>query len=251
MATGPYGEPGTRKFAPGKYYWLSPDDPVRCHPKYQESLKFTLIPRLEYDESTSIAENVAFAKDWMETTRPGLDWEEHALPLVKGFFSRLVDAALAAEYNGKLLDLEALTERAARLFLNQIRKRAGRETTPASRPVAQDDAKKVQQPKRLLTGWHDICAAVEMQYNQHNEIKSLNKRFGGPIKTTGAGTKPMVYHEDLLDWYNRLAIEAEERANRRKGRQLSAKEAYNYGRDGTVAPGVGGGVKKRRRPKQT
>lgn len=241
-----FGLSGFAMPEPGQYYWLDPNnESTRGRPEYK------LIPRLEYDESASIAENVARAKNWLETTRPGLDWEEHALPLVEDFFARLADTALAAEYDGKLIDLEALTERAARLFLNQIRKWAARETAPASRPVAQDDERKPQQPKHLLTGWHGICNAVDMKYGQHNELKSLNKRFSGPITTTGAGTSPMVFKEDLLDWYNKLAVEAEELANRRKGRQLSAKEAYNYGRDGTVAPGVGGGVKKRRRPKQT
>jgi hypothetical protein len=106
-------------------------------------------------------------------------------------------------------------------------------------------------PKTLLTGWRDITATLSRKYSQRNEIKSLNKRYGGPIKSRGSGTRPMVYREDLFEWWDKLAVEEQELANRRAGGRLAAQTQYNYGRNGTVAPEVGGSVKQRRKPKQT
>jgi hypothetical protein len=116
---------------------------------------------------------------------------------------------------------------------------------------AKTEAKSDSQPKQLLTGWHAIAAALKLRYNQRKDIKSLNERFEGPIRHRGAGTRPMVYLDDLLDWWNHLAIQEQELANQRDGARLSAEAQHNYGRDGEAAPEIGGGVKKRRKDKRT
>ncbi|MSQ94329.1 MAG: hypothetical protein EXR98_07205 [Gemmataceae bacterium] len=108
-----------------------------------------------------------------------------------------------------------------------------------------------EEPRKLLWGWHDITNALKMQHRQRNDVKSLNERFGGPIKHHGAGTRPMVYLDDLLNWWNKLAVQEQELANQRDGAKLSADAQHNYGRDGKAAPEIGGGVKKRRRDKRT
>jgi hypothetical protein len=60
----------------------------------------------------------------------------------------------------------------------------------------------------------------------------------------------MVNHDDLLNWWNKLATQQQELTNQREGARLSAEAQHNYGRDGTAAPEVGGGVKKRRKDRQ-
>ena len=72
-----------------------------------------------------------------------------------------------------------------------------------------------EQPRKLLTGWLDIAAALDMKYADCDKIKSLNKRFEGPIGNSGKGTSPMVYRDVLIQWWNRLAIQEEELANQR------------------------------------
>lgn len=114
-------------------------------------------------------------------------------------------------------------------------------------------------PRTLLTGWHDITDALDMKYDDRTNIKSLNRRFDGPITNKGKGTRPMVYKDVLFQWwdelatkYEELATKQEELANQKLGRTLMAEAQHDYGRDGTVAPEISGSVKKRRkRPDQT
>jgi hypothetical protein len=106
-------------------------------------------------------------------------------------------------------------------------------------------------PKRLLKGWHEISSAIGMKYTQRDDVKSLNTRFQGPIRNSGPGTQPMVYENDLIDWWNKLALQQQELKNQRDGARLSAEAQHNFGRDGAAAPEIGGGIKKRRRDKQT
>jgi hypothetical protein len=106
-------------------------------------------------------------------------------------------------------------------------------------------------PREMLTGWHAITNALDMRYNQRDDIKSLNRRCQGPIVNRGAGTRPMVYRDDLLDWWNRLAVQHQELNNRREGARLSAEARHNYGHEGIAAPEIGGGVKKRRKDRRT
>jgi hypothetical protein len=102
------------------------------------------------------------------------------------------------------------------------------------------------QPRKLLVGWHSICEALGEKYSTRKEIKGLNDRLDGPIANKGQGTSPRVYRDDLIEWWNRLALKHKEDSNQTKGRKLSADAQYNYGTEGTVAPEVGGSVKKRR-----
>jgi hypothetical protein len=134
-------------------------------------------------------------------------------------------------WKNDLLDLRALAE-------------AG--NTPEDKSHTRPD-----EPKKLLTGWRDITTALSMPYPRRADIKSLNDRYDGPITNKGTGTRPMVYLDDLLDWWNKLAIKEQELANQREGARLSSEAQYNFGRDATSAPEIGGGVKKRRRGKHT
>jgi hypothetical protein len=124
------------------------------------------------------------------------------------------------------------------------------QTEPGKQPV-ESATTAAKSPKKLLAGWHQITSALDMRYNQRHDIKSLNQRFKGPIVSQGAGTKPMVHLDTLLDWWNKLAIQEQEVANRREGARLSAEAHHDYGRKGTVAPEIGGGVKERRKDRRT
>jgi len=155
---------------------------------------------------------------------------EKLLQLLGPSFSprrQLADTMLKLEKWAGFLDRPARTERQA----------------PA---IQQED-----RPKQLLTGWRNIAAALNQKYSQRGDIKSLNDRFDGPIKNSGAGTRPMVWREDLITWWDRLVMKQQELANQREGARLSAGAHYSYSRDGTVAPEIGGSVKKRRRVKRT
>ena len=123
-----------------------------------------------------------------------------------------------------------------------LRADAGRLAEAVPKPTAT--------PKRLLTGWREIAEALEMRHPERDKIKSLNKRYNGPITVAGQGSQPMVERNLLIEWWNRLAALQEELANQREGRNLSAESQHNFGRDGKVAPEVGGSVKKRRKDKR-
>jgi hypothetical protein len=105
--------------------------------------------------------------------------------------------------------------------------------------------------RKMLIGWHQITSALKMKYDARGAIQSLNEHYGGPIVNRGAGTKPLVYYDDLVTWWNRLAVLQQDLSGQREGAWRTAAEQHNYGREGKAAPGVGGGVKKRRRDKGT
>jgi hypothetical protein len=118
------------------------------------------------------------------------------------------------------------------------------ETTKAEQQASASS--NVGPPRKLLEGWRDITKSLGQNYSDRDRIKSLNQRFEGPIRDRGKGTRPMVDYGNLIDWWNELAIQQEELANKRVGRELSAKVQYPYGRQGTAAPEIGGGIRQRR-----
>ncbi len=81
--------------------------------------------------------------------------------------------------------------------------------------------------KPLLTGWHAIAAALGMKHDDAAKIKGLNKGYNGPIKSGGKGKMPMVNKDDLLQWWNHLAVKQHELSNLRDGAELSG-EAQQY-----------------------
>jgi hypothetical protein len=130
------------------------------------------------------------------------------------------------------------------------------DTAPTDSPPGETPAAATGQtvdtvPRPLLTGWRDITAALGMKWGDRKSIKSLNDRRGGPIRNRGRGTHPMVYKDDLVAWWNKLATEQAELANQREGAKLSAEAQHGFGRTGTAAPEVGGGVKGRRKDRRT
>jgi hypothetical protein len=113
--------------------------------------------------------------------------------------------------------------------------------------VASDETMPPSPPQILLTGWREITGALDMKYHDREKIKSLNARFNGPIQSRGQGTQPIVARGQLLEWWNGLAVQQQELANCQQGATLSGQAQHGYGRTGTVAPEIGGSVKRRRR----
>ncbi len=162
-----------------------------------------------------------------------LNAARHAVDAVERAVDEIMNKALEIR---KREDVEA-----AELLADVIERRREALTTPtAGQPSVNE------QPRKLLTGWHEITAALDMTYGDRDKIKDANKLFEGPIRNSGPGTNPMVYLDGLITWWNRLDLKQQELANRRVGERLSAEAHHNYGRDGTAAPEIGGGVKKRR-----
>lgn len=108
------------------------------------------------------------------------------------------------------------------------------------------------QPKARLFSWREILAALGVASGDESRrrIKRLNELRQGPIRTKGKGSQPQVERGALIEWWNRLEIEAEDQANRREGRRLESEAQYAYGRNGTVAPEIGGTIRARRRGKE-
>src|SRR5207248_2797980 len=111
-----------------------------------------------------------------------------------------------------------------------------------------EGGEKVRKP---LSGWHEICAALEVSHKERDKVKNLNKMYGGPMQVKGAGARPFVYADELLAWWNQMYIQFRDHENQSTGVRLSAEDQHDYGRDGTAAPEIGGGVRNRRRGKRT
>ena len=106
-------------------------------------------------------------------------------------------------------------------------------------------------PIKWLTGWGEILQAVGMKSNDREKVKSLNERLSGPIQKPQQGGQPIVDKAVLLEWWNKLAVLQQEKANVRDGERLSAESTYHYGQAGEVAPELNGAVKNRRGREQT
>ncbi|QDU44601.1 hypothetical protein Mal52_30870 [Symmachiella dynata] len=106
-------------------------------------------------------------------------------------------------------------------------------------------------PVVLLTGWREITSALELKSDEQSKVKSLNDRMDGPIPKPPKGGQPIVEKTILIAWWNSLAVKQQELANQQSGKKLSAESQHDSGRDGTAAPEIKGGVKKRRRDHKT
>ncbi len=101
-------------------------------------------------------------------------------------------------------------------------------------------------PKVYLSGWPDILDAVGRKniQTEKNSVLGLNERFDGPIPKVGKGSKPLVEKSTLLNWWNGLEDQFREIDASQKNKAATVAEQYQYGRDATVFPGIGGHEKK-------
>lgn len=106
------------------------------------------------------------------------------------------------------------------------------------------------QPAKLLASWREITDALGLKHNEQDKVKSLNKRYNGPIPKPRRGGQPIVEHSKLLEWWNKLAVIQQEMENRDSGERLSVEGQHDYGREGRVVPEIGGSVRKNRSDKR-
>ena len=104
----------------------------------------------------------------------------------------------------------------------------------------------------ILASWREILIALGMKNNREDKdkVSRLSKTYDGPIVFPGQGKQPMVDKGKLLEWWNRLTIELQDRVNQARGATSDANSQHDYGRTGTAVPGIGGGMKHRRRDRK-
>ena len=73
-------------------------------------------------------------------------------------------------------------------------------------------------PKKLLTGWREITEALDGKNDDRDKVKSLNDRFKGPISSRDKGTQPMAYRDELIGWWNKMAVKQQKLANQERGK---------------------------------
>ena len=107
-------------------------------------------------------------------------------------------------------------------------------------------------PVKLLASWREILIALGMKNNREDKqkVSRLNKTYNGPIVIPGAGKQPIADRAKLIEWWNRLEIELHDRRNQARGTTADAESQHDYGRTGKAAPGIGGGVKRRRKDRK-
>jgi hypothetical protein len=198
-----------------------------------------------------------FAEDWRAETSEDRYIKAALLdPWTVAEVSKLLQLYHEGDGTGSLADawFRLLADGLPKLTPPQLpaEARPGREQAPAPAvDVSRRRQTEPPSPKQLLIGWREIVAAVGRTSKDRETIRRLNERRAGPIGHAGQGTKPMVDRAKLIAWWNSLDVMQQELANQQQGCRLSAESQHDYGRDGTVAPEVGGGVKKRRRDKKT
>lgn len=107
------------------------------------------------------------------------------------------------------------------------------------------------QPNDYLFGWPAILGALKR--NNNDEEKSRIRRLNdsplhpGPIVIPGQGSQPKVEKSKLIKWWNDLGNRFDEIDGREQSIAASVSDQYKHGRDGIVAPIIGGSVKKRRK----
>jgi hypothetical protein len=113
----------------------------------------------------------------------------------------------------------------------------------AKRPLAPDP------PQEYLTNWGEILSALGMKNNtdSRTKVRRLNKSYAGPIVFPGQGSQPRVTKQPLLAWWNNLEEQFNQQQQKQADRRATVQAEHDYGKAGTVLPGIAGSKKKRRR----
>jgi hypothetical protein len=104
-------------------------------------------------------------------------------------------------------------------------------------------------PADYLLSWRKILAAL----GKHNEpedrrqVRRLNDFYAGPILFPYRGGQPKVRKDKLLAWWDGLEAVWGDLERRRRDAAATIAEHHPFGRSGTVAPGIAGSVRPRRR----
>ncbi|MGA2257348.1 MAG: hypothetical protein ABSG53_22045 [Thermoguttaceae bacterium] len=108
-------------------------------------------------------------------------------------------------------------------------------------------------PVEYLMNWREILDELKQKNDEEKRtrIRRLNDMHDGPIIFPGQGAQPTVDKAKLLPWWNGLEDRLRELEQQQADRQATVADQVNYGKDGTVVPGIAGGVKKRRKDRKS
>jgi hypothetical protein len=103
-------------------------------------------------------------------------------------------------------------------------------------------------PPKILANWREILIALGMHNNAEDreKVRRLSQSLDGPIRFLGQGKQPIADHAKLREWWDHLEVSLADQSNQARGVQADGEMQHNWGKTGTAAPGVGGGVKERR-----
>jgi len=103
-------------------------------------------------------------------------------------------------------------------------------------------------PVTYLMTWVEILNALNLSNTFENKrrVRDANLLFDGPIIPPSKGSQPRVNKAKLLEWWNGLEDRFREIKQNQVDKQATVQEQYKYAKDGTVAPGIAGHVRKRR-----
>jgi hypothetical protein len=103
-------------------------------------------------------------------------------------------------------------------------------------------------PKQYLSNWREILDALKLPNNAEskNKVRGLVASYNGPIVLPSRGGQPKVEKTKLIEWWNELDDRFAESDQRLRDRDATVAATHNYGRDATVAPNIGGSIKRRR-----
>jgi hypothetical protein len=126
---------------------------------------------------------------------------------------------------------------------------AGTQPQEDARRTVVDQAPATMRPAVYLMNWPEILDAVGMANNDEmkRRLRSLNKKYSGPIQMPRQGGRPKVDKTKLLKWWNGLEERFRESAQKQVDARSTLQAQYHHGRDGTVFPEISGHVRKRRR----
>jgi hypothetical protein len=122
------------------------------------------------------------------------------------------------------------------------------EEKPATTPAPARD----QTPIQWLTNWREILSALDIRDNMEDreKVRNLHTRYNGPILFPGQGAQPKADKAKLIEWWNHLDVEFTVGHNRDRDSQPTASARHRFGKNGQVAPEIGGSIKSRRRDRK-
>lgn len=106
-----------------------------------------------------------------------------------------------------------------------------------------------EEPVSYLFDWPAILTALGLKSSDseaRGRVKQANERFSGPILTGGQGKRPKVNKAKLIEWWNSLEAEWQSDMDKERDKRATTESQHPHGREGIVAPDIGGSVKRRR-----
>jgi hypothetical protein len=161
---------------------------------------------------------------------------------VDNLLRRRIPSLLLKEIGGAELTLESVKPNATPHLADLLATAVPHDATNKAEGATE------KEPTAYLLSWREILRTLNLDNNDEKRraVKGLNKKYQGPIQFPGRGSQPKAARKTLLDWWISLEILMADKGHQNEGAQAAAKVQHNFGRNGTAAPEVAGGVKRRR-----